>query len=538
MTRPETNHEPRAPFGAPAASCTPFVHERALADCCEPVELLRRVRSSIAGAALFESRARTPHTLVVTRAALRLTLRGAEVEVALLDRDAEPLLDLYAARVEGARRDGDVVRAPVADRAGAAAMLDSERLLLESAFDPLRALAGLVADRAQVTVAAPVPVLVCGAFAFDVVDRFDDLGDRRPDPFDDADVEVVLALDLVRYEPGRGVASVITRGLPWEPMAAVHARRERVLAALAAGPLSGEADAASRPGAMSGRVVEQDDDRFLAGVETLRQHIAAGDVFQAVLSRAVRWRGDVDAIDVFERLAAREPAPYRFHLELQHGALFGASPETCLFVGAGVGAEVEIRPIAGTTLRGGDADVDERLALALLFDEKERAEHVMLLDLARNDVARVAEPGSTQVVQQFAIEKYHRVQHLVSRVRGRLRRGLDALHAYRAAANMGTLSGAPKARASELVRALEPTGRGFYGGAVVALGQDGSLDSCIVIRSVRCKDGVFRAQAGAGVVWHSEPERELEETERKLGAVGEVMASFATATTPDQEAAR
>jgi anthranilate synthase component 1 len=237
----------------------------------------------------------------------------------------------------------------------------------------------------------------------------------------------------------------------------------------------------------------------------------------------VQWQCNADSLDVFELLTAREPSPYSFHLDLEHGALFGASPETCVRVDD---RQVEIRPIAGTTERSSDSDTDARLALALLFDHKERAEHVMLLDLARNDIARIAVPGTTEVVQQFAVEKYSRVQHLVSRVRGTLRPELDALHAYRAAANMGTLSGAPKARATELIREIEPTGRGFYGGAVGYLMADGSFDSCITIRSMRAKNGVYRAQAGAGIVWHSDADRELEETDRKLRAVGEVMASL------------
>jgi len=271
-------------------------------------------------------------------------------------------------------------------------------------------------------------------------------------------------------------------------------------------------------------VSAQPDAVFVAGVEKLREHIAAGDVFQAVLSRAATWQCDVDSLDVFARLAEREPAPYAFHLELERGALLGSSPETCVRVDRG---EVEIRPIAGTTVRSHDADTDARLALAMLFDHKERAEHVMLLDLARNDIARVAVPGTTEVVEQLVVEKFSRVQHLVSRVRGVLRPDLDALHAYRAAANMGTLSGAPKARATELIRDLETAGRGFYGGAVVCLLADGYMDSCIVIRSLRAIDGVYRAQAGAGIVWHSDAQRELLETERKLRAVSEVMASFA-----------
>ena len=463
---------------------------------------------------LFARGVETTATLVLTRAPLRLTVRGDTVEVQARETAAIPLLDVLAQRICGSEVDGALLRAPVPTAVAGRARLDRDVLREPSVFDPVRALLAVLEDRGD----APIPVTACGAFGFDLVDRFDEVGPRRPDPCGDADVDLLLGLDLVRYEQARDVVTVVTRGLPWEAMSELRARQERTLELLK-GPAERGAG-----GYCGMRQPEHDDASFLRGVERLREHIAAGDVFQAVLSRAVRWEGEVDAVEAFARLAEREPAPYQFHLELQHGSLFGSSPETCVRVAEG---QVEIRPIAGTTLRGSDADTDERLALALLFDRKERAEHVMLLDLARNDIARVAVPGSTAVVQQFAVEKYSRVQHLVSRVRGTLRPDLDALHAYRAAANMGTLSGAPKPRAMELIRALEPAGRGYYGGAAVVMGADGSFDSCIVIRSLRAKDGVFRAQAGAGVVWHSDPQRELEETERKLRAVSEVMATFA-----------
>ena len=210
-----------------------------------------------------------------------------------------------------------------------------------------------------------------------------------------------------------------------------------------------------------------------------------------------------------------------FHIDLADGCLLGASPETFLRCEHG---EVEIRPIAGTAPRGEDDETDRRLALQLLLDPKEQAEHAMLLDLARNDIARISEPGTCRVVQQFEVEKYSHVQHLVSRVRGRLRAGLDAMHAYRAAANMGTLSGAPKLRAMELIREMEPHARGFYGGAAGYLLQDGSFDSCIVIRSLRFKDGVYYTRAGAGIVQDSEPERELAETTHKARACLEAVA--------------
>src|SRR5262249_19774843 len=209
-----------------------------------------------------------------------------------------------------------------------------------------------------------------------------------------------------------------------------------------------------------------------------------------------------------------------------------SSPETVVRV---QGGQVELRPIAGTAPRGFAADgtIDEdpgaRRALALLGDDKERAEHAMLLDLARNDVARIARPGSTRVVQQFALERYSHVQHLVSRVRGDLRPGLDALHAYRACASAGTLSGAPKPMAMALLRALEPSARGCYGGAVGYLLQDGRCDTCIAIRSLRHRDGRWFARAGAGIVARSDPERELQETAHKLLAPRTALAMAAAA---------
>jgi anthranilate synthase component 1 len=224
---------------------------------------------------------------------------------------------------------------------------------------------------------------------------------------------------------------------------------------------------------------------------------------------------------VYRMLREHNPSPYMFHIDLGDGVLFGASPETCLKVEAG---QVEIRPIAGTAPRGIrpdgslDQDMDSRFGVALLLDDKEQAEHVMLVDLARNDVARVSVPGTRRVTDPFTLEKYSHVQHLVSRVKGTLRPDLDALHAYRASANMGTLTGAPKLRAMELIRENEPFSRGFYGGAVGYLLQDGTFDSCIVIRSLRYRDGVYATRTGAGIVADSIPERELEETSHKARA--------------------
>lgn len=503
-----------SPFGTPAIICTVLAAELPIGNCAVAELLHRRTRKR--GRVLFASQSAGKQTLVVTRAPLRLTVRGDTAIISLLELAVAPLLRALHKRMPNASWCGPDLRVPLLVPATDATAVDRDVLCEPSVLDPVRALLGLVGDRD----AAVVGVAVYGALGFDLVDRFEDLGERRTDPSADADIELVLGLDVVRYDEERGVVHVVTRGLPWEAMSAVQDRHAATLLALQQPDDRGDVG-----GSCGECVAEQPDQSFLDGVVQLREHIAAGDVFQAVLSRAVTWQCSADSLDVFERLADREPSPYTFHLQLERGALFGASPETCVRVDDG---NVEIRPIAGTTMRSSEPETDQRLALALLFDRKERAEHVMLLDLARNDIARVAEPGTTEVVQQFAVEKYSRVQHLVSRVRGTLRAGLDALHAYRAAANMGTLSGAPKARATEIIRQLEPAGRGFYGGAVVCLLADGRMDSCIVIRSIRAIDGVFRAQAGAGIVWHSDPQQELQETQRKLRAVSEVMASFAT----------
>ncbi len=505
----------RDAFGAASVQCAVLATELRLADCVAPEVLHGRTRNR--GRVLFASRGHNRQVLVVTRAPLRLQVRGDQASVSLLELTMAPLLRSLHKRLPGSQLLGLELTIPIEVPTPDPAALDRDVLREPSLLDPVRALVALVGDREP----CAVPVGVFGAFAFDLVDHFESLGPRRPDPGDDADLELVLGLDIVRYDEDHHSVQVVTRGLPWEAMSVVQERHAKTLKALR--EPDQRAPGRTVAGQCGPRIVEQPDQQFLDGVHKLREHIAAGDVFQAVLSRAVQWQCNADSLDVFELLTAREPSPYSFHLDLEHGALFGASPETCVRVDD---RQVEIRPIAGTTERSSDSDTDARLALALLFDHKERAEHVMLLDLARNDIARIAVPGTTEVVQQFAVEKYSRVQHLVSRVRGTLRPELDALHAYRAAANMGTLSGAPKARATELIREIEPTGRGFYGGAVGYLMADGSFDSCITIRSMRAKNGVYRAQAGAGIVWHSDADRELEETDRKLRAVGEVMASL------------
>jgi anthranilate synthase component 1 len=271
-------------------------------------------------------------------------------------------------------------------------------------------------------------------------------------------------------------------------------------------------------------------DRFLRGVETIKEHIRAGDVFQAVLSRRQDLPCAASPFQVYRALRALNPAPYLYHLELDDLAIIGSSPEVLVRVEDG---EVTVRPIAGTRPRGPTEDDDQRLAEQLRADPKELAEHAMLVDLGRNDVGRVAAFGTVRVTADRVLERYSHVQHLVSEVRGRLRPGLDALDALRAAFPAGTVTGAPKVRAMQVLDALEPTRRGPYAGAVGYVGWGATtLDTAIAIRTAVLRAGQAHVQAGAGIVADSDPGRELEETDAKARAV---LAALALAgSRPDE----
>jgi len=260
-------------------------------------------------------------------------------------------------------------------------------------------------------------------------------------------------------------------------------------------------------------------------VRCAKKHILDGDIFQVVLSRTKIEQCSDEPLDVYKRLRELNPSPYMFYINTPNTTLLGSSPELNLRVNGNGTAKrtVEIRPIAGTKPRGKingklDADIDFRYEAELKIDRKELAEHMMLVDLARNDIARVAESGSRIVTELLTVEKYESVQHLVSNVKGTLANNLDALSAYLATMNMGTLTGAPKIEAMKIIRQLEKTKRGYYGGAVMYLTVDGQFDSCITIRSLQIKDHNAYIRVGAGIVHDSVPKTEFEETEHKVGS--------------------
>lgn len=263
-------------------------------------------------------------------------------------------------------------------------------------------------------------------------------------------------------------------------------------------------------------------EHFERDVKRIKEHIAAGDVYQAVLSRRQDVSVVADPLDVYRSLRALNPAPYLYFLALDDFAIVGSSPEVLVRV---QDDEITVRPIAGTRPRGSNPDHDDQLGQELLADEKELAEHAMLVDLGRNDVGRVARYGTVRVTEDRVIERYSHVQHIVSEVRGRLRPSLDAVDVLRACFPAGTVSGAPKVRAMQIIDGLEPTRRGPYAGAVCHIGWGGiSLDTAITIRTAVLRGNHAYVQAGAGIVADSDPAREFEETESKAGAVLRALA--------------
>jgi anthranilate synthase component 1 len=248
---------------------------------------------------------------------------------------------------------------------------------------------------------------------------------------------------------------------------------------------------------------------YRAMVRTAREYIAAGDIIQVVLSQRLQRESDTDPVDLYRALRHVNPSPYLFFLKIRDLYLIGSSPEVMVRTEEGV---AELKPIAGTRRRGKNEQEDRRLADELLKDPKERAEHVMLVDLGRNDLGRIARIGSVQVNQLMAVERYSHVMHLVSDIQAQLAPGNDAFDVLRATFPAGTLTGAPKVRAMEIIAELEPSRRGPYGGAVGYFSYGGNMDFCITIRTMLIRDGKVFLQAGAGIVADSDPETEYRET--------------------------
>jgi anthranilate synthase component 1 len=309
---------------------------------------------------------------------------------------------------------------------------------------------------------------------------------------------------------------------------AIVARLESPLEARHLGP-PGASGQGIAPGISSNMTRAQ----YESGVERIKDYIVAGDAFQVVLSQRFETETDATPIDVYRILRTLNPSPYMFFFRHKGMALVGSSPEPLVKVDAD--RTVITRPLAGTRGRGATRDEDLALEQDLLADPKERAEHVMLVDLGRNDIGRVAAPGTVEVDDLMAVERYSHVMHIVSNVVGKLEAGKDAFDALRATFPAGTVSGAPKVRAMEIIAELEPTTRGPYAGVVGYFGYNGTLDACITIRTIEMVDGHAYVQAGAGIVADSVPASEYEETVRKAGALLDALALAGASDAPRRE---
>ena len=364
-----------------------------------------------------------------------------------------------------------------------------------------------------------------GCFAYDLVRTVEPLGPPNPDPLGIPDLALMLTDALVVFDHLKHTITVIANVHvdDGEPLATAYERAVSQIAEIR-WRLEGPIPRAARP-PDPGRQApafasNMEPAQFEAIVTRIIEYIYAGDAFQVVPSQ--RWSAPVpvEAFSIYRGLRAVNPSPYMYFLDFGDFEIAGASPEPLITV---TGRRVATRPVAGTRPRGATPEEDERMARELLADEKERAEHVMLVDLGRNDLGRVCEYGSVEVESFMAVENYSHVMHIVSQVAGRLRPGVDALDALRSVLPAGTLSGAPKVRAMQIIDELESVKRGGYGGAIGYVGYDGELDTCIHIRTVVVKDGVAHIQAGGGTVADARPDYEYRESVAKSRAVLEAI---------------
>jgi anthranilate synthase component 1 len=362
-----------------------------------------------------------------------------------------------------------------------------------------------------------------GFLGYDMVRHFERLPETAPDELGLPDMCFALTDTVVVFDNLRGtlkvVASVDVAGKDPnkaydEACTKVDEICERLTApAKALSPLDLSIGATN----VAAPVSRTSKAEYLAGVDKIKEYIRAGDAFQVVYSQRFDVpRGQVDPFDVYRVLRVTNPSPYMFHLEFPEAIVTGASPEVMVRLD---GRKVEVRPLAGTRKRGATPAEDQALGQELLADPKERAEHVMLIDLGRNDVGRVSTPGSVHLDETMVIERYSHVMHLVSNVSGTLAAGLSAKDVIKAAFPAGTLSGAPKIRAMEIIEELEPARRGVYGGAIGYLSYTGNTDLAIAIRTLVTTGDTIHVQAGAGIVADSRPEAEYEECVNKARAV-------------------
>ncbi|MBU3022514.1 anthranilate synthase component 1 [Aestuariibacter sp. A3R04] len=462
-------------------------------------------------------------SLLMVDAAMRLVCKGNQVICTALTANGESVLPLIASHCPpntDLSRSGNTIT--LTCHLTDDSLDEDSRLKAASVFDALRLLVRDITPIRQ----HPHAVFLGGVFAYDLLATFEKLPDVPDGENDCPDYVFYLAETLLTVDHQSRethlIGSVFSGPNVAQSYFDIAQRLENLQAKLNDIPVTAPLATTTQTDTTD-IDTDKSDEQYKEDVIHLKSHILSGDIFQVVPSRTFSLPCS-NPLAAYAQLKISNPSPYMFYMQDADFTIFGASPESAIKYET-QSNQVEIYPIAGTRPRGKrangeiDADLDSRIELNLREDSKEKAEHIMLVDLARNDVAKVSEPGTRFVKDLLKVDRYSHVMHLVSRVVGQLRNDLDALHAYQACMNMGTLVGAPKVSAANLIRQVEKKRRGSYGGAVGYLNSHGDMDTCIVIRSAYVKNGRAYIQAGAGVVYDSDPQSEADETRAKAQAV-------------------
>lgn len=500
-------------------------------DYCDPILLYHHLMGDRAGGLLLESAEidskRHLNSYLLVQAALEVRCDGNRVALTALTDNGLRLLQGLAGSTS-LTWDGPMVSAEgVAGRltasfATADPNLDEDqRLRAPSVMTPLR----MIGDHVRINSSVPEALFLGGLFGYDLVECFESLPDPVPGGQGQCPNYLFYVAEQLIHLDHRNASGQLIGS--WFYQQADSVQREAMEAAVAeTARRCQNLNILDLPPAEPGpadHAVDKNDEEFNQIVTRLKERILEGEVFQIVPSRSFSLPCRFP-LRAYRRLRKLNPSPYMFYMSASDFVLFGASPEMAVRYSAPQRL-VEVCPIAGTRHRGKhpdgtiNHDLDGRIELELRTDTKEMAEHLMLVDLARNDLARICEPGSRHVAQLLKVDRYSHVMHLVSRVAGHLRSDLDALHAWQACMNMGTLTGAPKVRAMQLIRQTENSRRDHYGGGIGYLLGGGDMETCIVIRAALVVDGMARVQAGAGIVHDSVPQSESDETRTKAAAV-------------------
>lgn len=468
-------------------------------------------------------------SMMLIDAALKISCRGHQVRVDAKSNNGHAVLTFLAEQLAEFVTKTDENAIEISFNRPDPLLDENSRLIHKNAFEVLRAIINTIKTNTD----DPFSLFLGGVISYDMIANFEDLPDAIDGENSCPDYVFYLSETLLSIDHQDNTARLIGNVFSG-PDAMANCfeigRRLEDLHQLCENHIDDNAanDAAKQkitlaPNALQNVDVDVSDEDFCQTVEKMRERIINGDIFQVVPSRSFSVPC-TDSLLAYRKLKLSNPSPYMFYMADEDFVLFGASPESSLKYIKQTN-QVEVYPIAGTRPRGFNDDgsinhdLDSRIELDLRSDTKENAEHIMLVDLARNDVARISEPGSRHTTELLKVDRYSHVMHLVSKVVGQLQQDFDALHAYQACMNMGTLTGAPKIRATELIRETEQKRRGSYGGAVGYLNGNGDMDTCIVIRSAFVKNGVASVQAGAGVVYDSNPQAEADETRTKAQAV-------------------